>query len=122
MAKSLEEMKADFLANGGKVKVLPPTATNGMTAKDWKDATSDRGFSPANSSQFQARAAEQFSERQAEVVREAAMMGGQRAAINALNDFNGATRPRRKKRGKVKISKAAQAAQDRYNEEWGVEY
>lgn len=116
MGKSLEELKAEFLAKGGQVTQLAPTATNGMKASDWKDATSDRGISPGN--RVLSKSAEQLAEQRAEHVRDAAMMGGQKAAINALNDFN--MRPKRKNARKP--SKSAQAAQDRYNEEWGVEY
>ena len=118
MGKSLEEMKAEFLARGGQVKVLPSDATNGMKASDWKDALSDRGVSPANSSRTSPKlTGEQFAEQRMEAVRDAAMVGGQKAAMNALNDFN--MRPKRKK---SRVSKAGAEAQARYNEEWGVEY
>lgn len=89
MGKSLEELKAEFLAKGGEVKILPPDATNGMKASDWKDATSDRGFSPANSSRFQAQAAERAAERQAEEVREAYHMGGTRAVNEVFDERAG---------------------------------
>lgn len=70
---------AQFLAKGGKVTSLPIGATNGMTSRDWKDATSDRGISPANR-----YTEEQRSEQFMEEVREARHMGGIAAANEVM--------------------------------------
>ena len=70
-----KEMIDAFHAKGGAVQVLADSASNGMSARDWKDAVSDRGFSPANSTQRDDDS-EAREERHRERVNDAYMSGG----------------------------------------------
>jgi hypothetical protein len=78
MVKSLEEMKAEFAARGGQVKVAPPAYAYGLVpAEDAQRRAEDEAR------RAYART-EQQAERMAEQVREARYCGGIRAAMDVL--------------------------------------
>ena len=64
---------AAYIAARGVTKVAQGES-NGMTARDWRDAASDKGH----------RAVEHNAEREAEAVREAYHVGGRSAALDVL--------------------------------------
>jgi hypothetical protein len=103
---------AAFLAKGGKITKVN-TGVRATNERQMYDAVRGIVTKPVDNS-------EQDNEIYMEAVREAALMGGQSAAIQAMNDFRPVYR-----KGTDTAKRDAQrrmASQRRYNEEWGCEY